>query len=339
MRHTDAWCAPPPASRGGIAHSVRGKFSFRSPKSVLIAAVLLVGLTARAGWPCACGCGVFEVGTPSLLPNGAGGQAWFEYNFQDQYRNWSGTSRAPSSQNDDKRLRTNFFNLGAQYMFDRDWGVMLTVPWLQRDFKSADEDTGEIGRFSWDSIGDIRLWGMYTGFSEDMSTGVMLGAKVPSGWFSFPNADRDTQIGTGSTDFLLGGYHVGDIPGMSINKRPIGWYTQVDFDIPVFTQDDYRPGWEFNSALGTFYDFGVFGFLDETAPFLTLKGSYRASDSGANSDPENTGYGRMLIAPGFEFRVGPVRVYADVEFPIFIDAKGNQIISPVGVSSVVSYSF
>jgi hypothetical protein len=30
-------------------------------------------------WACACGCSVFDVGTPSLIPNGSGGQVWFEY--------------------------------------------------------------------------------------------------------------------------------------------------------------------------------------------------------------------------------------------------------------------
>jgi hypothetical protein len=108
---------------------------------------------------------------------------------------------------------------------------------------------------------------------------------------------------------------------------------------PLLTQGDYHPGWEFDGALGTFYDFGPIGFLGELAPFLTLKGTDRAPDSGLAANPPNTGYDRILIAPGIETRVGSVRLYADVAVPIYQNVNGNQIISPVLVSAIVSYSF
>lgn len=308
------------------------------PAVVLLAAIACAVLVPSPAWPCACGCGVFEVGTPSLFPTGAGGQVWLEYDFQDQNQNWSGTSSAPASQNDDKELRTNFFTLGAQYMFNRNWGVMLEVPYVQRFFKGT-QDNGQVEGFSWNSVGDIRVWGMYTGFSEDMSTGLLWGAKLPSGWFGFTHVDRDTQIGTGSTDLTLAGYHIGTIPGLTFADRPLGWYGQVNFDIPLLTQDNYRPGWEFDGALSAFYDFGPLGFLDELAPFVVFKGTYRASDSGAEADPDNTGYGRMLMGPAIETRVGSVRLYTAVTFPIYLNVNGNQIIAPVQVSAILSYAF
>lgn len=295
-------------------------------------------LVPSRAWPCACGCGVFEVGTPSLFPAGAGAQVWLEYDFQDQNQNWSGTSSAPGSQNDDKELRTNFITMGAQYMFNRSWGGMLEVPYVQRFFKGT-QDNGQVEGFSWNSIGDIRVWGMYTGFSEDMSTGLLWGAKLPSGWFGFTHVDRDTQIGTGSTDLTLAGYHVGTIPGLMFNERSVGWYGQVNFDIPLLIQDNYRPGWEFDGAMSAFYDFGPLGFLDELAPFLVFKGTFRASDSGAEADPDNTGYGRMLIGPAIETRVGGFRLYAAVTFPLYVNVNGNQIIAPVQVSTILSYAF
>jgi hypothetical protein len=310
----------------------------QAPRCLLLVAVLCVILVPRSAWPCACGCGVFEVGTPSLLPSGTGGQLWVEYDFQDQYRNWSGTTSAPASANGDRRLRTNFVTVGAQYMFNRSWGAMLEVPYAQREFASV-QDNGKVKSFSWNTIGDIRLWGMYTGLSEDMTTGLLMGVKFASGWFSFTHADRDTQIGSGSTDLLLGAYHIGTIPRLTIADRSFGWYGQVHFDIPLLTQGDYHPGWEFDGAVGTFYDFGPLGFLGELAPFLTLKGTNRVPDSGLPANPANTGYGRMLIAPGIETRIGSVRLYADIAFPIYQNVNGDQIISPVLVSAIVSYSF
>ncbi len=48
-----------------------------------------------------------------------------------------------------------------------------------------------------------------TGFSPNLSTGINLGLKLPTGAIH-EDADlveRDTQLGTGSTDLLLGGFH------------------------------------------------------------------------------------------------------------------------------------
>jgi len=40
---------------------------------------------------CACGCGVFDVGTSGMLPSGAGGMVFLDYGFQDQDHNRSGS--------------------------------------------------------------------------------------------------------------------------------------------------------------------------------------------------------------------------------------------------------
>jgi hypothetical protein len=48
---------------------------------LLVVAVFLLGLTPSLSWACACECGVFEVGTASLFPQGGGGTVWFEYDF------------------------------------------------------------------------------------------------------------------------------------------------------------------------------------------------------------------------------------------------------------------
>src|SRR5204862_5402183 len=52
---------------------------------IVCVATLLAPSLAHA---CACGCGVFGVGTLPLLPSGTGGTAFFEYDFMDQNRNW-----------------------------------------------------------------------------------------------------------------------------------------------------------------------------------------------------------------------------------------------------------
>src|ERR1035438_1216751 len=68
---------------------------------------------------CACGCSVFDVATSSMLPKGQGGMAFVQYAYQDQNRNWNGTSLAPAANNDDKQIATDFVMFGLQYMFNR----------------------------------------------------------------------------------------------------------------------------------------------------------------------------------------------------------------------------
>ena len=148
---------------------------------------------------CACGCGVFEVQTGALLPNKPGGVAFLEYDFTNQNKNWHGARRASDDANNDKRIRTDYVTAGVQYMLSRRWGYRVELPDWSRRFVKANDDDGTIGTFDHGSVGDIRVRGVYSGFSEDMSSGLTFGLKLPTGDYSAPNFDRDTQIGTGST--------------------------------------------------------------------------------------------------------------------------------------------
>jgi len=311
---------------------------------LLIATAFLIALAPARAWACACGCGVFEVGTPSLFPHEAGGTVWLEYDFQNQYLNWRATQIASAEANGDKMIRTHFFTLGAQYMFNHDWGVMAELPYWFRYFKST-SDSGQIYGTNFNSIGDIRLEGMYTGLSEDMSTGLLGGVKVPSGWWTHSTADRDTQIGTGSTDLLLGVYHLGAFPtrlgslSLTFRDRPFNWFGQANFDLPLWEQANYTPGREFDGAAGIYYDFGLVGPLKELAPMVSVLWSDRTRDEGQVSDPTDSGYTRLLIAPGAEIKFWGVRLYGDIELPFFQNMRGNQLTAPFMLKTIVSYDF
>jgi len=68
-----------------------------SAVAVKAAFSLLAGmLTPEMVHACACGCGVFDVGTSSMFPGNGNGMVFLQYDYQDQNRNWSGTSRAPA---------------------------------------------------------------------------------------------------------------------------------------------------------------------------------------------------------------------------------------------------
>jgi hypothetical protein len=114
---------------------------------------------------------------------------------------------------------------------------------------------------------------------------------------------------------------------------------QFQYDYPFLQSDHYMPGKEFDQSSGIVYNFGTTGPLNELAPLLTLYTSVRTHDQGANADPPNSGYTRMMLAPGTEIGWGPFRLYGDVEFPVFQWMNGHQLTAPFLVKTILSYSF
>ena len=290
-------------------------------------------LTPGAAFACACGCGVFDVGTSSMFPNDTGGMAYLNYNYQSQNENWSGTSSAPGANNNDKKIETYFVTVGLQYMFSRSWGAQLEIPLANRTFNSA----GNVGSLNWNSLGDIRLKGIYAGFSEDLSSGLSFGLKLPTGSYNHTEAlggiDRDTQIGSGSTDLLLGGWH-----RARFADSHWSWFAQAELDVPTLKQGDYRPGMEADAAAGIYYDGFSAGSI-KISPVAQIIGSVRGRDNGNAAAPDDSGYERVLLSPGIEFNFHPLKIYADVEIPVYQNVRGNQLVAPALFKLTASYMF
>jgi hypothetical protein len=294
---------------------------------------LLAGILAPGmAFGCACGCGIFEVGTSAMFPSGEGGTAFVNYAFQNQNQNWSNSSKAPAANNDDKKIKTSFITPGLQYMFNRSWGAQIEIPVANRTFDSA----ANPGPVTWTGLGDIRLEGIYTGFSEDLASGLTFGVKLPTGSHTHdPNeVDRDTQIGSGSTDVLLGGFHRGNLS----ESWRLDWFSQAQLDLPTLTQGDYRPGFELDAAAGINYRGWSWGRARIT-PIAQALFSERTKDYGSAANSPNSGYTRVLLSPGIEIHLHPLMIYADAEVPVFQNVNGNQLVAPVLFKAGVSYMF
>jgi hypothetical protein len=299
-------------------------------------AIVLATLSrARTAWGCACGCDIFDVGTSAMFPNHPGGMIFVDYDFQDQNQNWNGTSTAPTSHNDDREIKTDFTDLGLQYLFNATWGVQVEVPYDFRSFTK--KDGGKIVTDNWSQFGDVRIEGLYTGFSPDLSAGVNLGIKLSTGDYKFDPklVDRDTQLGTGSTDILMGGFYRHHV---SLRAK-LFWFAQTELDLPVLTQEHYRPGLELDSAVGMYFGGWSVGRV-KVAPVGQVIISERTSDGGgASAHPVGSGFQRVLLSPGMEVDVHPLKFYVDAELPVYQNFTGNQVAAPVLIKATIAYEF
>jgi len=300
------------------------------------AGLSVVALMPTTGWACACGCDIFDVATSSMFPIGPGGMVYLNYDYQDQNQNWSGTSSAPASHNDDKEIETSFTSLGLQYFFNYKWGIQAELPYDFRSFATK-TDSGKIVTRDWSQFGDLRLEGVYTGFFPDLSAGVNFGLKLPTGSHTFDShvVDRDTQLGTGSTDILMGGFYRNNLT----KDGKWNWFAQTELDLPVLIQSDYRPGLESDTAAGIYYRGWWLGPV-KISPVAQTIFSERTSDSGANAaHPVASGFQRILLSPGIELHVHSAKIYADAEVPVFQNFRGNQITAPVLFKVNLSWAF
>jgi len=297
----------------------------RVSPAMLAGAIMLAPAIAAA---CACGCGIFDVGGASgLMPDYAEGgfSVYFRYDYMNQSTNFRGDQQAPAALNKDKGINTSFYTSGGQWQINRDWIFMAELPVYARHLTTTDDGTvqGPAGTHYTGkdtALGDLQIMAAYTGLSPDMSTGLIGGIKLPTGDYTGPKGalggtefDRDSLPGTGSTDIILGAYHNG---ALSEDGR-VGYYVQTRADLPVAGQGGYLPGSEFDSAAGIDYSFDEVRPFKSIAPVFSLLASDRLRDSGPAADRYNSGYFRLLAAPGVQFHYRNIRLYADVEVPLY----------------------
>lgn len=284
---------------------------------------------------CACGCGVLNVATSSLIPSCEGRIAFMQYDYMAQKRNWSNNSKS-SGHNHDKRIETQTVTTGVQYMFNRDWGAAVRVPYVTRQVRHETHDDGTIHTKHSD-IGDIRVNAIYSGLFDDMSTGLIFGLKLPTGQTNAQTIERNQQIGTGSTDSILGFYHMGDFG----RNSKMGYFMQATWERPFIRHQGYTPGYEISAATGVYYNLGQVGMANRVAPILQISGAKKGKDSGwANADHnDDTGYNMMFFAPAIEVTLKNIKLYADIEFPLYRRVNGNQLVPQNLYKVVASYSF
>ncbi len=323
-------------------------------RNVAAGTLLLAALSPAGAMACACGCGIFDAGVTGITPqdSDSGLSVFARYSTMDQDTNREAGHVASPDDNSDKRIQTDFYTLGINYVIGHKWMVMAELPMYHRNFTTTGADTfgnPVVEKVPLTDLGDAMLRLTYTGFAADMATGLGVGIKLPTGRYTSPvdqyggqPYDRDSLPGTGSTDLEISGYHVGHI------SHAMRWFAQAQYRFAVATRDGYRPGNEVDGGLGVTYDLPVGKLV--VSPTVQALGSVRAHDTGDNADPLNSGYQRVLLAPGLRVQITrKLSVYGDVEFPIAqyvnaasspaVEGTSGQLAAPVLFKLQVNYGF
>ena len=267
----------------------------------------------------------------------------YDYFNQDQLRTGTGTvDRAsfalPAGQElQEKTLNRNFTAI-LDYSPDADWGVALMVPVFDRYHATLAEDDADPSFSRADGLGDVRVLGRYQGFFAERSFGVQAGLKLATGKTAQTfdagaqagqPLDRGLQLGTGTTDLLLGFYAFASL------AADWGVFGQVLVQKPLGGKDGFRPGEGVNANLGVRYT----GFASLT-PHLQVNVRAEGRESGVNADAANSGATLAYLSPGLTFNLNPgFQVYAFAQLPVAQRVNGLQIEPRWSASLGLHWSF
>ncbi len=325
-------------------HPQRPGARARGKLTVLPAVLALVAATTGDAHACAaCESTLSRDWETQGISGSQGFVADLSYNYMNQDRQRYGSGYASpalinrqlnAGQEIEAYTRTQTLTASLIYNDDT-WGATLQIPYLQRTHATYGNTAPLGSSYSTSSdsgIGDVRVTGRYTGFSEERSSGAILGVKLPTGNHSAsfstgPAAgtplDASLQIGTGSTDLIFGGYTTGVFGHHA-------WFLQGTVQRAVATQNNFRPGDTIVLNAGIRYA----GFGTRVSPMLQLNVLNRQADGGANATPPDpvtggptTGGTLVYLAPGASVQLGGgVSMYAFLQLPIYQRVNSLQLV-------------
>lgn len=293
----------------------------------------------------ACGCTLNSDWASQGLAASGGWRIDLRYDFFEQDQLRSGTdkvSRAAIALPADVEVQRFTINrnatLALDYSPNRDFGINVALPWFDRGHATvAAGDTG-VSTSQDSGIGDVRIVARYSGFAAQRSSGLMFGVKLPTGdssdrFESGPQqgeiVDRGLQLGTGTTDAILGVYNFGAL------APDWGYFAQATLQVPLDSHDRFKPGSGINVNVGLRYT------ASETlVPQLQLNARAEKREQGANADVENSGATLVYLSPGITWNLSRrFAAFGFVQVPLHQRVNGLQIEATQFLSAGVHYRF
>lgn len=249
----------------------------------------------------------------------------FEYIDQDQPMSGSRRVAVGEIPRDHDEVRTINRNWVAtlDYAFDARYGVSLTLPVSDRSHSHLHNDPGGPEPESWNytEAGDVRVLGRaQLGEDPHGAPGLLFGVKLPTGSYKVENeagerAERTLQPGSGTTDALLGAYYHFPAAGKD------SWFVQGLWQSALGSREDFRPGDRIGLDIGYRHPLG-----DRLALMLQLNLLHRSRDSGAQSEPEDSGGRSVFLSPGLSAKIGrDSQIYGFIQLPVYQSVNGVQL--------------
>lgn len=226
--------------------------------------------------------------------------------------------------------------LGVDYVGGRGWAVDAQLPYEARFHSTVAEGDSTLSESRAAGLGDLRVLGRYQRFSLYRSYGLQFGLKLPTGRFdqtfaTGPQAgevlDRGLQLGTGTTDLLLGASY------FRRSTPNLGWFAQALAQQPLAERAGFLPS--ANVAVNT----GV-RYLNATAvvPQLQLNVRWDGREHGPNADAANSGGVTAYVSPGVTVEVGTrASAYVFLQLPLYRRFNGLQLAPHAIVSLGLTY--
>lgn len=214
--------------------------------------------------------------------------------------------------------------LGLDYVGQARWALSAQLPNFDRYHRTLAAGDTEVSESRAAGIGDLRVLARYQSFSMYRSYGFQFGLKLPTGRFdqnfaTGPQAgerlDRGLQLGTGTTDLLL---------GASYFRRPsahFGWFAQFTADQPLSERRGFLPSANLAANTGVRY-------LNRTnfTPQLQFNVRWDAREHGPEGDGPNSGGVLAYASPGVTYSTGSQSsAFVFIQLPAYRRVNGYQL--------------
>jgi hypothetical protein len=292
-----------------------------------------------------CGCTLNADWATQGLAAGKGWRFDLRYDYFNQSDLRSGTDsvdsasiQLPSAHEVQQTTINRNATFGLEYSPNADWGVSAVLPTFDRFHTTIGEGDTAVSSSQSSGIGDLRMIVRYAGFSPDHTSGLQFGLKLPTGRtddtfrdgpLTGEIVDRGLQLGTGSTDLLVGAYHFG---ALATNWD---YFAQAMLQQPLTSKNDFKPGTGVNLSIGTRYVASSF-----FVPQVQINVRAEKRESGAQADIPNSGATLAYLSPGFTLNFS--RRFAGfmfVQAPLYQRVNGLQLEPRHSISAGLHYIF
>lgn len=293
---------------------------------------LIIAMTPPAAFACsACGCTLSSDWASQGFAASRGWRFDARFDFFDQNQLREGTdsvARDGLAIPNDREVQQYTLNRNTTFTLDysasKDWGMSIALPWFNRAHATIAEGDKAISTSHDRGIGDLRVLARYSGFDPQHGTGIEFGLKLPTGDFTNAFADgpqrgervdRGLQLGTGTTDLLLGAYHFEAL------NADWGYFAQALFQAPLNSRERFKPGLGLNLNAGLRYTAS-----ETVVPQLQLNARLEKREQGADADIDNSGATLVYLSPGVTWNLSRrFSAYAFAQMPLHQRVNGLQI--------------